>query len=196
MARECPRLVECNTTLIVGQYYLVPCIKISAVMLTHGMYRKLNCMSWVPIWPQVHNDADIGFPEEHFHVDWRFISDEDIRYITTSAYGEKFRNALVEDMLASTILLVIIKNAVQAGPIDRTQRCHRDRLTWPGHHKAPERLEPKYKDTKLKCGRCPHWGFDLSTVAPDKNGIIQCPGHGLCFRADTGQVVSRKKVKP
>lgn len=189
------RLAELVEPVEVGRYYQVPSIRIDDNYSGHS-YRLLNCMSWVPVWPQLHDDADIGFPDQHYHVDWRFVSDEDIRCVTVTAYGSHFRNASIEVMLAQAILLVIVRESVKAGPVDRLQRCHRDQLTWPSHHRAPERLEPKYKNAKLKCGRCPHWGFDLNSVAPDANGIIQCPGHGLCFRADTGQVVVRKEVKP
>jgi hypothetical protein len=173
---------------------MVPCIRIDNE-LRRGTYRTLNCMSWVPVWPIDHDDADIGFPERHYHIDWRFVSDEDLRCIFGVARGSQSSKLAITDILEHVILLVITTDAVRAGPMERLQICRRDRLTWPGCHRAPERLEPKHKDAKLRCGRCPHWGFDLRTVKPDSNGIIQCPGHGLCFRADTGEIAPRKGVK-
>lgn len=30
---------------------------------------------------------------------------------------------------------------------------------------------------------------DLRQVAPDSDGVVTCPGHGLQFKADTGEPV-------
>lgn len=192
---ERPRLVELDQPIEVGKHYMVPCIKIDEIESARGKYKSLNCMAWVPVWPIDHDDRDIGFPEQHYHVDWRFVSNKDIRCIVKALYGLKCPDGPIEDMLQEIILLVIVIKDVIEGPEEWPQCCYRTRLTWPYHHRAPEKLEIKLKGAKLKCNRCPHWGFDLSTVPPDENGIIQCPGHGLCFRADTGDIVPRKSVK-
>ena len=38
-------------------------------------------------------------------------------------------------------------------------------------------------------GRCPHRGTPLNAVAPDENGAIHCPAHGLKWAA-TGELIS------
>lgn len=191
-----PRLAAVHEPLVVGTYYKVPSISIDEIERTQGRYYVLNCMSWVPVWPQLHDDANIGFPEKHYHVDWRFVSDEDIKCIANLSYGDRVYRASIDDILESVILLVITSESVKRGPEERLQCCYRNHLTWPFHHNAPERLEKLLSGAKLKCWRCPHWGFDLSTVKPNEDGIIQCPGHGLCFRADNGQLVPRKECRP
>jgi hypothetical protein len=40
---------------------------------------------------------------------------------------------------------------------------------------------------KIKCGRCPHKGTDLTTI-PVVDGKITCPAHGMQFDAQTGRV--------
>lgn len=41
---------------------------------------------------------------------------------------------------------------------------------------------------KTMVPKCPHRGYDISQVSPDKNGIITCPLHGLKFGTD-GQII-------
>lgn len=186
-------------SLLVGHEYLVPSIQIKATHVAKGAYYPLRNMPWVPVWPQLHDDADIGFPQKHYHVDWRFVSDEDVIRVIRAAYTTLPPNVPVkiDEALAMCILYVILEESVGIGPCDMLCRCHRTDLRWPYHHRAPEKLEvqSRFKDAQLKCGRCPHWGFDLRTVKPDENGIIQCPGHGLCFHADTGKIAKRREVR-
>jgi hypothetical protein len=202
------RLAEVDSPLVIGRSYLVPSIKVNPIHATKGRYCGFG-LGWIPIWPILHDDKDIGFPDEHYHVDWRFMSEAAIRQVVIQARSPEYaRGALhpadfeklvqttgIETIMETCILYVLTKESICAGPKERPQRCHRNQLTWPSAHKAPERLEPLFKGAKLKCGRCPHWGFDLRGIAPSVNGVIQCPGHGLCFRADTGDLVPRKEVE-
>lgn len=46
---------------------------------------------------------------------------------------------------------------------------------------------------KHKCihkGKCPHRGYDLSQVNPDRDGKITCPLHGLQFDALTKKLLN------
>lgn len=76
---------------------------------------------------------------------------------------------------------------IARGPELRRRRCLRQ-FALP--LRASVVLEPKLAKFRRRldaCRRCPHRGFDLRQVPQDESGVITCPGHGLRFRADTGE---------
>ncbi|OKH35688.1 hypothetical protein NIES2119_19505 [[Phormidium ambiguum] IAM M-71] len=65
------KITELTKPLIVGQNYRVPCVKSSAVNWTDRT---------IPVLGDFHWDTEIiGFPDEHIHIDFRFISRAEFR---------------------------------------------------------------------------------------------------------------------
>lgn len=187
-------LADLHAPVQAGEFYKVPCVRLVADRDYFKQYKAFVQIGWMPVWPILHSDAEIGFPEQHYHLDWRFVSDEDLRYIAVTAYGNAMAAASADEIIHANMTLVITHTSICQGPEERNRRCYRVETLWPYEHRAPELLEnlPRLKCAKLKDGRCPHWGFDLRTIQPDENGIIQCPGHGLCFKDSTGELVPRR----
>jgi len=180
--------------VVVGRRYKVPCIKISKLHRIWGKYRSIAPLIWIPVWPQSHNDPNLGLHARHYHIDWRFVSDAALlRAVVNRCGAKKAEQMLIKDILEAMLAIVITTDVISRGPTERLRCCHRDRTVWSYYSRIPERLELEYRDVKMKCGRCPHWGFDLRSVKP-VNGVVQCPGHGLCWKMGTGELVPRRKV--
>ena len=159
----------------IGRYYRVPCVEVP-------MWR---CM--VPLFGPLHEDTEIiGFPEEHWHIDWRF---------TSPAFMERW---VYKRIPHGTVLSR--KNAVGAVEI-RPRKCRREMPVFPTHPYSGKPvfwladLEKAHAEARLKCGMiCPHRGLPLAGC-PAKDGVVVCPGHGLAWDVETGDLVRRLPAK-
>lgn len=165
---------EKEATMIyeVGRIYSVPCVQIISDL---GWIRPHE---WAPIIGPKHEDAEIiGFPYLHYHVDLRFLTKlqfECIRPYSTILHENDERNHYGPTPFIDKIVM-------------RRRKCGRQFPHYP--HERAQRwmrtLQERYRDTSLKCGKCPHRGLDLSNIKP-LNGRIVCPGHGLVWDATSG----------
>jgi len=174
------RVSELEHEPIVGKFYLVPCVKYA-----HGR--------WIPIIGPEHDDADyINVPQRHFHQDLRFLSDHEI-----TTYLERYARIAVScspEQLSMTKIL-FASRLQHRTPVERKVKCRRSMSDFPmiiSLLPAPwfEELEKAYSKQKLSCLRCPHRGMPLNGI-PVKDSKVTCPGHGLQFNINTGELVSR-----
>lgn len=155
----------------IGKFYHVP-------VLYAPMFGQRKSDHW-PIFGPKHDDREIiGFSDIHYHFDFRFLTKRQMEIMAKSSYGESD----------------IIVTVTRINPVweHRTvkKKCQRPFPHFP-IHKARwcEELLNAYQHKTLTNGRiCPHRGADLSTIAPDQHGRIQCPLHGLIWCAHTGQL--------
>lgn len=151
----------------IGEMHYVKCVKIRQWFHTkHGMgMSNFKTGTWVPVIGELHNDEEIiKFPHDHYHVDWRFVNDTDFFSILPS----------------HPLGVVVIEESIIEEKI-MCKKVLRDMPEYPEKVKFRIALEKKYKEAKLKKGRCPHKGADISSISPDENGNIVCPLHGLKF---------------
>lgn len=156
---------------VIGRYYRVPCVD---VPMWNGM---------VPVFGPLHEDREIiGFPEEHWHIDWRFVP--------SAFIDQRTSRGVVHGLVVSW------KNA-RGGIVMLRRKCRREMPDFPTHpHSGREvfwlrDLEANHRGARLKCGRiCPHRGLPLAGC-PVKDGVVVCPGHGLAWNVDTGELVRR-----
>lgn len=154
---------------IIGRYYLVPCVL---------MPDKNGAADLMPIFGDSHDDREIGATFEHWHFDFRFFSQRQLRRHGRPLYA------------------MVAKVEFSIGRTVRRLKCKRQFPEWPGLDERREwgttgeaflrRVQSLCAGRKL-CGmRCPHKGFDLSSIPADEKGIVTCPGHGLRFNLKTG----------
>lgn len=160
--------------LVVGRYYLVPCVTGRDGTITPG--------KWYPVTGPLHDDASIGVRWEHWHVDSRFISDARIR-----------RELWPGSPLAHTWPI-----RSYYPPIVRPMRCARPVALvfefWRWSDEQYGVLALPYQHSKL-CRVCPHRGFRADAMPIIDVGGRQCrvcPGHGLLWDATTGEQVGRE----
>lgn len=127
---------------------------------------------FIPLYDHPHNDVENGQSEVHYHVD--------LRYTDRYAYHTPKACKRTADL---RIDLPLLDN-------EKLEYRNLEIQDETFNYVTPVEY---IKNSKLKhkCihkGRCPHRGYDLSNVTP-KNGIIECPLHGLHFDATTKQLV-------
>jgi hypothetical protein len=170
-------MIESNPYQI-GRYYQVPTV----------LGTLANCRWDWPVIGPLHEDAEIiGFPDLHYHIDWRFVSARlyvrMVDWYGFSKYG------------ASHLLALPLHQGLRAHqielpkPVIKRLMCKRDfpaypRISW------LNQLEEKYQDCVLKTAVCPHRGIALDNLPCNEDGIVTCPGHGLQWNLRTGKIVT------
>lgn len=162
------------------------------IKMVYGrLYTRLG---WWPVLGELHEDKDIvGFKFLHFHIDWRFASAGQLKFLERRECGARERAWYgVPLMLTERIGEGAHFTAGPRNYQTRVSRmtCKRDWLPYP-HHRAgwQRRMKEAYADSCLVRGICPHRGYDLSHE-PVIDGVVTCPLHGLRFDAATGRALA------
>jgi hypothetical protein len=150
---------------VVGRFYLVPCVR--------GEWNSK--VAWWPVAGGIHNDAEFfAFKEDHYHLDPRFMTDADLDRGDPEKHPLSWRPAL--GPLAETPTLL-------------RRKCKRAGVMYRHGHR-PEAQGLRATFAGRTCARnaqgliCPHRHYGLGSIAPNENGIITCPLHGLMIGAD------------
>ena len=178
---------------------------------------------WWPVLAQWHEDwAIFGFRYWHFHIDWRFVGPV-LREETAARLGA-LGGGLAAAIITSERIAPLgwrgartwfepTEGGAGLPPVPaRTWCARKERTAW---RAAPERWGAPRKGSARRVraalesamGRrrlerhgdgkivCPHRGADLSAIAPDAEGRIECPGHGLTWCVVSDRVVSSTPAK-
>jgi Rieske [2Fe-2S] domain len=167
----------------VGKFYMVPCL--------------INGGTRIPVLGPEHEDKEyIGFERPHYHFDLRFLPDKKIANRVGYLY-ERERKPICspeEFMMLVVTIEVFGAHEIAECPV----KCRRRMPVFPLENGVSvlhwfSALEAAFADKKLNCARCPHRGFPLSAENADENGVVVCPGHGLAWNIQTGEMVGRLK---
>lgn len=164
----------------VDQYYTVPTVEAQ-------FFQRRD------IWPVLgpkHEDAEfINFPKSHYHFDFRFFSVQQWDYILESSYS-----FLDEWRIFAQVLQALHADKPLPPVVMRRRKCLRPMPDYVPASKIPWRaaLAAAYADKTLVDGHiCPHRGASLRGIAPDGDGCVTCPLHGLRFDVTTGKAVAQ-----
>lgn len=181
-----PLLSELREPPVVGRFYMVPVV------------RNFSYCGKTDIWPvlgPLHQDAEFfAFKDVHYHVDIRFLTRRQEQALV--AFGNSFggrgafyRNKSTAFMAASFPLANMYQALPKGRPRLARRRCRSTEWSYPlGFRPEIQRVREAYGDPagpiRKPDGRllCPHRKVDLSTFAPDADGIVTCPLHGLRVR--------------
>ena len=180
---------------IVGQRYRVPTVRweIEGILAT-----------W-PVRGARHEDAEyLRFKPQHFHIDARFVTGR-ARAALMRRYArhEGAKGLDADGLLDLAVGGIVLQERREVGlllpePIERRLICHRAEQ---GHPTAFSLTYPAFRNLHAayegkRCGRnaagmlvCPHKGAALGGLAPDENGRVVCPLHGLAIDTRDGRVV-------
>lgn len=132
-----------------------------------------------PVVPIPHHDSEIGFNVWHCHYDFRFFTQLHLKALLPR---RKINPAIVAPLYDFTIL------ETAPMPLQRGWRklfgCASETIHT--HCPTPDKAINK---KALKCGRCPHKGFQFDGSNITKDGIMECPLHGMKFKILTGERV-------
>lgn len=198
------RVDEMTEPPVVGQVYLVPCVFIagppgSRKQLRDGTGPK-GCEGMLPGWwpvigPQHEDAAIFEFPHQHWHLDLRFLGKVQV---ANRMFGRE--EGTEAERAARLLSRPLTNHGALPAPEYRPRRCMREQPDWndflAATHRTrrPDNMAKLDRVTAIKgqtlktCMVCPHRGLPLGSM-PVINGVITCPGHGLRWRADTGEVV-------
>lgn len=189
---------EVKGKIEVGKFYLVP-------------FATGVDISDTPILLPAHRDKDLfpsthGASRMHYHRDIRF--DPDWAYKETPVYGNEhyqttngFRyisrdtKPLKEDSNPGRFI-------EEVDVLEIVWKRRKARRQFPEFTKEivdrNKRFHKPLQDIAIKEGYClkakkvcPHRGFNLDSIPPDENGLIECPMHGLRFYAESGKLVTQ-----
>ena len=180
----------------------VPCVRVQST-------DKIDApVAWWPIMGPLHEDrAIIGFDEQHFHIDWRFVG------ATLRGIATRYHTWLPTKVITARMIQPI----EPTGTGDRTQRHGlpegpteqwlRHELRRPNQTPAPQwppetawlkALETHFSDAQLggtSGWRCPHQGAELAGLVEEGNETVRCPLHGLTWCVHTRRLVKRAKAQ-
>ena len=155
-----------------GRFYLVRCVQ--------GKWNGAIGM-W-PVWGPRHVDPSVGFPWVHYHINRYFVDEFDQMHAARTPISEDHPG----------------HNQTLPEPILRRRKCKMS-VPCAFPHELAMKSGNKWKVflksfVGVQCRRgngwvCPHRGLDLGIMAPDKDGVITCPLHGVRVNAETGVVV-------
>ena len=169
----------------IGQEYIIECINNPNIF-----YQP------IPIIDKPHIDDGI---EEHYHIDYRFISDEDLeengfehccsfkirddhlKYIGNivwPAYSSKYVQDIIHKKLVCLRRFDLEKEMIGFNKIEDISV----------NFDFVQNLAKKNK-WKLQCMKCPHHGTDLSSCKSNIKGNVICPQHGLKFNLETKECI-------
>ena len=178
---------------VIGKMYKVPCIHVEP------RYIGLN---EVPVLGKKHTDPILDFPQEHYHIDWRFVPD--------AAYDLATLNRSRTPLSRVVCNTHRFEHGLLNDPAPRWRKCRRQMPDFPSlvtyktvreYPKTARLWEALEADQRNRCNRlidghiCPHRGIDLRPFAKD-DGTVICPGHGLRWNLTTGEMLPHHSVTP
>jgi hypothetical protein len=183
------RLLELKAPPVIGQKYLVPCMKVF--------------YEFVPVFGPAHSDPELDNPVQHIHLDIRFLTDKDIERLT---HGDSRADLTKNETNFITNIPVVGVTVKNPEIIEKKKLCVRECLDLRGYetplggtlkrHIPDAELnevmenQQEHKILNLSCKICPHRGFPLNSV-PVYDSVVVCPGHGLQWCVKTGKLIRR-----
>lgn len=172
--------VPADAPIVVGRTYLVTCVRMRGNAGSWG--KRL----WWPVRGAEHDDAYLGFPARHFHVDFRFLPERQYRRFIGRVFPQDPARpgALSpEEIVQGRVIQVSTREGESYGYDVRVRPMPAVRagVDFPNGVSIAKKLRAAYEDVRLKDGLvCPHKGAPLLPTA-DAEGFSVCPLHGLCW---------------
>jgi hypothetical protein len=177
--------VEDAPEVEVGREYMVDCVR----TFTHSIFQG----EWIPITGPLHEDREIiRFVYEHYHIDWRFVTQalmEHVEQTTRREHPDRLDIILLGFPLS-------IGHAIGKGAPQKRMplRCKRPSALWPDKNVVwLAELERAFINKRACHDICPHRGISLVGAPEDPHcpGARVCPGHGLAWDRSTGALRPR-----
>lgn len=170
-----PLLSTLREPPVVGRYYMVPVIR------NYPYFGKVG--TW-PVLGPLHSDKEhFNFPWPHYHIDIRFLTAREAAFI--DRMGSIYGRSLIGEVQAKP-LYSHGEPPHKGRPALARRKCTREAALYVYGAQAPVKaLRADYPDPAPAIARpdgrllCPHRKVDLSSFAPDANGVVVCPLHGL-----------------
>ncbi|GGN49586.1 hypothetical protein GCM10011349_20370 [Novosphingobium indicum] len=169
-----PLLSDLRVPPVPGQFYMVPVVP----------YIYCGVKGDWPVIGPMHTDLEhFNFPDAHYHVDPRFLTEQQARRV--ERYGGTFYGSLAAVTQAQPLFRRGEPHE-KGRPILKLRKCRSaDTPYVHGGKPVIQALRADYPNPAEPIRRtdgrllCPHRKADLSSLVPDDQGIVTCPLHGL-----------------
>ncbi len=179
--------IEQVEELVIGKYYLVDSVILKKTKFGKGVIIPQTLM---PIHGPMHNDPEIRFNYEHYHIDWRFVEEKIYKkFMRITSYTMPWQWVLHSDILKRLTITNSNGTFKEYKVAKKVWKCKRQFGTY-SKPKWLRELEEKYKDSVMKNFICPHKGLLCNNINP-VNGVVICRGHGLAWDVNSGRLVPR-----
>lgn len=175
---------------IVGRDYMVPCVE------WEWSYFKAR---WWPVFLPLHEDQRFfRFPHQHFHVDPRFVAGNVLKSLADGLRADEPWTTFQAQPISTHRGPPAGEWVRDPGPVEwRRRRCKLSNVPYVlfgrvknDPERGPEAICRHYAGQTAHRNRagwvCPHQHAALGSIAPDSQGVITCPLHGLRLRASDG----------
>ena len=156
---------------------------------------------WIPVIGPPHSDGEIiGFNHVHWHVDFRFLRKEQRETMcgqssSVFSYPITFAAPEVGDGAVRVGVNLLPSPEYPRESYWRVM-LRQFRENYPPYPYSPgdgkpswlPRLEEAHADDTLHGLVCPHRGASLEGMAPDPEGCVTCPLHGLRWNLVSGKL--------
>lgn len=160
---------------VVGRFYMVPVVRF--------VWCDVEA-DWPVLGPMHADEEFFNFPKRHYHVDARFVS---------AALARKLRRYGGDNVASAAQRYPLSQrwgddepDLPNGRPTLKRLKCRSAEFAYHfGHQEAVGHLRAHYGEPAEPIVRpdgrllCPHRKVDLSQFAPDANGLVTCPLHGL-----------------
>lgn len=170
----------------IGRLYDVPCALVpSGLRRVAGGGSRLTDVAIVPVLgPQHEDQAFIGFGKQHYHPDFRFMSN-----LAIADYLGQPPNEITPYTISSGMLCVIVD--IVGDVVTRRKKYQREMpVARPLSAVWLPSLTEAFREAVIDLENpvCPHRGLPLC-APPDEDGVTVCPGHALRWNLNTGRIV-------
>lgn len=180
---DLPRVTELTAPPKVGEWYLVPTVRY--------VYMSDIARDW-PVFLPRHEDARFfAFDDLHYHVDPRFLS-----LSFSSLLGGDIEEVLGQSQRAPLAKKRFGPWSISdpPAPVWRRRKCQIPEAVYQfAVNPRVLALKEHFAGQHCKSNRhgwvCPHQNWPMGSLAPDENGVLTCPLHGLRVRASDGLVL-------
>lgn len=177
------RVTELTAPPVVGRWYLVPTVRFG--------YLSEFARDW-PVFLPKHEDARFfAFDDQHYHVDPRFLAKS-----LMALLGCDIEDSLQQSQRAPLAKTLYGRWSVAElpAPVWRRRLCQLPEAVYQfGHNERVNKLRDHFAGQHCKSNRhgwvCPHQNWPMGSLAPDEEGVLTCPLHGLRVRASDGLVL-------
>ena len=169
------KVTECSE-VTVGKFYLVPHVEMQPQLV------KRYGMAFAPVLLPYHEDKNLGVAEYHYHHDLRFIPKRLFENNIVTSTQNYFQSLISNETIINNEQIFWLK-----------KKCLRKHLRFDSKL-VLGKLEPIYQDAIAVNKICPHKGISL-VGCHTKDGIMNCPGHGLQWCEKTGKLHKQPEEK-
>lgn len=184
LVQHLTKITELNKPPEVGTWYAVPTYRVIVKQKVHHL----------PVLTPSHEDGRLfRFPIWHYHLDLRFIHDNELRKLMDTHIFIKVKKVEDWHYLALGDVFPLVRTMSNRPDSEsllwKAVPCVRD--YHPVKNTNLHRIiseEPRYQQERPYCGKCPHRGVNLDQVKPDADGIRVCPAHGGRWKVADGKI--------